>query len=205
MYTKPVTAAVSTQLKTMLHLHSSNPHHQSGAIRVATDSEMVVKVTAVMETNPFTTTTTNLINISTGQCADNGEKDNLIRVKELGLQVLSVSISGNQKKTTVVRLKTFYTQNASRKKHKHQPAGPWKSDEVAVLLPMTQIFASCGEVDIMNFIGNHECSKTPPSLFNEDGTMKALGTKASLVKGLREEPNVSTGPNLPQQNLKTAV
>ena len=205
VYTKPVTASVSTQLKTMLHLHSSNPHYESGATRVEGDSEMVVKVTAVMETNPFTTTTTHLINISTGQCADDAVKDNLIRVKELGLQALSDSISGDQQKTTVVRLNTFYTQNASRKKPKHQQAGPGKSNEVAALLRMTQLVASGGEVDIVNFIGNHECSKTPPSLFNEDGTMRGAGSKASLVKVLREETGVRAVPNLPQQNLKTAV
>ena len=55
---------------------------------------------------------------------------------------------------------------------------------------MTQIVASGGEVDILNFIGNHECSKTSPSLFNEDGTMRAAGTNSSLVKVLREETGV---------------
>ena len=70
---------------------------------------------------------------------------------------------------------------------------------------MTQIVASGGEVDIVNFIGNHDCSKTPPSLFNEDGTMKAAGTKDSLVKVLREETGARAVPNLPQRNLKKAV
>ena len=42
---------------------------------------------------------------------------------------------------------------------------------------------------------------THPSLFNEDGTM----TKASPVKVLREETDVSAVPNMSQQNLKTAV
>ena len=70
---------------------------------------------------------------------------------------------------------------------------------------MTQIIASGGEVDIVNFIGNHECINTPPSLFNEDGTTSAAGTKANLVKVLREETVVSAVPNLPQHNLKTAV
>ena len=36
-------------------------------------------------------------------------------------------------------------------------------------------------------------------------SMRAAGTKASLVKVLREEAGVSAVPNLPQQNLKTAV
>ena len=57
----------------------------------------------------------------------------------------------------------------------------------------------------MNLIGNHGCSKTPASLFNENGTMRAAGTKASLVKVLREETCVTAVPNLPHQNLKTAV
>ncbi len=34
--------------------------------------------------------------------------------------------------------------------------------------------------------------------------MRAAGTNASLVNGLREEPNVSNVPNLPHQNLNTA-
>ena len=55
----------------------------------------------------------------------------------------------------------------------------------------------------MNFIGNHGCSKTPASIFN--GTMRAAGTKASLVKVLREETCVTAVANLPHQNLKTAV
>ena len=44
---------------------------------------------------------------------------------------------------------------------------------------MTQVVAIGGEVGIVNLIGNHECSKTPRPLFNEDGTMRAAGTNAS--------------------------
>ena len=33
---------------------------------------------------------------------------------------------------------------------------------------MAQMFANGGEVGIANLIENHECSKTPASLFNED-------------------------------------
>ena len=40
---------------------------------------MVVKVTAAMELNHFTVLTTNPINMSTGHCADNDVKDNMIR------------------------------------------------------------------------------------------------------------------------------
>ena len=55
---------------------------------------------------------------------------------------------------------------------------------------MTQMAASGGEVGIVNLIGNHECSNTPPSLFNDDETMRAAGTNASPVKVLREETGV---------------
>ena len=55
---------------------------------------------------------------------------------------------------------------------------------------MIQMVASGGEVGILNLIGNHECSNTPPSLFKEDETMRAAGTNASPVKVLREETGV---------------
>ncbi|KAJ4931779.1 hypothetical protein JOQ06_010219 [Pogonophryne albipinna] len=67
VYKKPLTAAISAELKSTLHLHSSSPHHESGWSRVNRDAEMVVKVMAAVETNPFTTATPSLINISTGR------------------------------------------------------------------------------------------------------------------------------------------
>ena len=72
---------------------------------------------------------------------------------------------------------------------------------------MTHIVASCGEVEVLNLIGNRECSKTPPSLFNEGGAVRAEGTHASPVKVLREEKGVTVSavPNLLQQNMKTAL
>ena len=53
--------------------------YDSDATRVAMDSEMVVKVTAAMEMNHFTVEITNLINMTTGHCADNDVKDSMIR------------------------------------------------------------------------------------------------------------------------------
>ena len=63
---------------------------------------------------------------------------------------------------------------------------------------MTQMGVSGGEVDIVNLIRNHECSKTPPSFFNEDVTMRAGGTHDSPVNPLREDTCVSDVPNLPK-------
>jgi len=67
VYTKPVAASISAELKSMLHLTTSNPHHESGPTRVARDAEMVLKVIAAIDTNPFSATMTALVNISTGQ------------------------------------------------------------------------------------------------------------------------------------------
>lgn len=75
VYTKCVTAAVSSELKSMLHLHSANSHHESGPKRVARDSELVQKVMAALESNPFTDSTTNLINVFTGQQAEHEVQD----------------------------------------------------------------------------------------------------------------------------------
>lgn len=69
---------------------------------------------------------------------------------------------------------------------------------------MAQIIASGGELNLLAFIGNHECSDFPPSLFQEDGSMRT-DTKASLVKILKEETKVNSNPNLLQGGKKTAV
>ena len=50
-------------VRLMSHYHTPNPRYESGATRVARDSEMVVKVTAAMEMTPFTAETTHLINM----------------------------------------------------------------------------------------------------------------------------------------------
>ena len=57
-----------------------------------------------MEMNSFTAETTHLIDMSTGHCADNDVKDNLINVKEL--QALSDSIADDQNLYPTEYLKT---------------------------------------------------------------------------------------------------
>ena len=59
-------------------------------------------------------------------------------MKKLGLKALSCSISGDQKKTSIVKLKTFHILNAKPKKSTGQGA-TGKSDEVAALLHITQM------------------------------------------------------------------
>lgn len=114
-------------------------------------------------------------------------------MKVLGLKALSESLSSDQKKTTIVKLNTFHTQNTKLKKSGGKTSTSSKSNDVTALLPMTQIIASGGELNIVDFISNHECSDFPPSLFQEDGSMRT-GTKASLVKILKEETKVNSIP-----------
>lgn len=104
VYIKPVTVTISVELKSMLHLHSASPHHDSGC--VAIDAEMVMKVMAAMENNPFTATLTTLVNISIGQHAEPEVQEHLNSVQVLGLYALLDVIAARDQKNTVVKLKT---------------------------------------------------------------------------------------------------
>lgn len=80
------------------------------------DAEKVLKLMAALETKRFIAATPSLINISPGQYVDTTVKDNLISMNELGLMALSESLSSDQKKTSIVKLNTFQTQNKKPKK-----------------------------------------------------------------------------------------
>ena len=80
-----------------------------------------------------------------------------------------------------------------------------KSDEVSSLLRMTQIIASGGKVDVTQFIGNHECSSSPPSLFDDDGRMRSTGSNATPIKAIIEQTKIHTLEKLSQSTVKTAV
>ena len=89
-------------------LHTTRRSTRSdGQTRVARDAEMVLGVMAAIETNPFTTAHTSVINISTGQRAQQEVEDHLVNVKQLGIKALSASLSGDQTKTSIVKLKIF--------------------------------------------------------------------------------------------------
>ncbi len=96
---------------------------------------------------------------------------------------------------------TFHTQNITVKKPKNPSATTGKSGEVSALLRLTKLAVSGGEVDI-NLIGKHESSNFPPSLFNEDGSMRAGGTKSTLIKALKEGIQVTTVSHLSQDRAQ---
>ena len=43
------------------------------------------------------------------------------------------------------------------------------------------------DVDVTDFIGNHACANYPPSLFDDEGHMRATARKSTLVKALEAE------------------
>ena len=66
---------------------------------------------AAIETNPYKSKTTNLVNI-TGQCANEIVKVHLTSVKKLGVKALNNGLES----TVKVNLQTFYTQNQRPKR-----------------------------------------------------------------------------------------
>ena len=205
VYTKPVTAAVSSQLKNMLYLNpdAENPHHEGGKVRIERDAQQVLNVLAAIEISPFASNS-NLINIYSGQHADPIVQKNLLNVKEIGTEALSKSIQVIQKTTKTVKLQTFATQNKKAAKSGTKASGNMKSNECLALLRMIQIAVSGVQVDIVNYIGNHECSNFPPSMFTEDGHMRT-GNKANLIKAIEDETGLGLVSQLPGSEHKTAV
>ena len=87
---------------------------------------------------------------------------------------------------------------------KNEKSTKW-SDEVTALLRLTQMMASGAEVDIVNTIGKYECSKFPPSLFDETGKMRATGTKSRLFKCMIADLQTSCESPLPSPHMRTAI
>ena len=69
---------------------------------------------------------------------------------------------------------------------------------------MTQIVASGGEVDVVKYIGSHECSNIPQSLFDENGKMRS-GNKAILVKAIKVDIEVGSEIELPISAVHTVI
>ena len=82
LYTKPLTAAVSSKLKNMSHLHYSTLRHESGSTQVARDTATILGVIWSIQKTPFKITGKSLVNISTrkrGKCTAQ-----FIKYKEIG-------------------------------------------------------------------------------------------------------------------------
>ena len=125
-------------------------------------------------------------------------------MKEIGQAALERSCQGSQDKKVTVKLNTFHTQN-KKGKDKSDKQAQAKNKEVTALLRITQIAASGGNVDIIDFIGKHECANVPPSIFDDKGDMRSTKGKSALVKALLDETGVQTSDDLPTSVLRTSI
>ena len=189
--TKPVTAAASAELKNMLGSSSSNASapHESGPACVMRDIKFVENVMALVKKNPFSEMGSSvLMNVVDGTHADTKVQHDLTNIKEAEQKKLDETIGTVLPKTSKMALHTFHSQTSQKKKQK-QPS-PANSSECNALQRITQLLASGQEVDVVDMIGNYECSKYPPAIFAEDGSMRSQGTKSTLVNVLKETSNV---------------
>ncbi len=151
--------------------------------------------------NPFLTNATALVNISTGAHASPEVCQDLTHVKEMGTRAL-MSALGSTNKVQPVKLHTFDSV-----KKKLGPSTDEKRQsqlEVMLLQRITKIIANGGSVDMNDVIGQHECSDTPPALFEASGNLRS-GTKSTLVPILLSETHVSPSAQLPDDQSPTAI
>ena len=89
VYTKPITAAISSKVKEMLHITpGTHRHHDSGDAKVKRYKDFVAHVIAAVENNPFEASTSPLMNISTGVHANDDVMHDLNNVEAIGYKTL---------------------------------------------------------------------------------------------------------------------
>ncbi|MES9879520.1 MAG: hypothetical protein ABW185_01410 [Sedimenticola sp.] len=202
LYTKPVTAATSCQLKEMLSMipgQATSLHHDEGTHTHVDDMRKCITLDMI---NPFTSDLDDLINISTGQTATTGVANDLLEAEQIGLAALGKCLSTNGKKVDKVKLKTFHDmkptkQNAVKKKQTQL------TNEVVVLKRLLRAKTDGAEVSMENTIGDFECSNVPLSLFENEGMMRQ-GNKAMLFTTVKTQSNIQATEQLPESEKKTA-
>lgn len=208
LYTKPITAAIAGKLKRMLKLDPipeiTSPHHEAGASQVKKDLLAVqrgLQVVATKMVNPFQDPATHeLICISTGVRASQETQKDLCHVKEIGEKALKTCLDKGGDKLSV-KLHTFDTTPSKKSTEKvHRKVGP----EINLLQRVSQVIAAGGEVHLHELVGEHECTRIPPSLFDSEGCLRQ-GNKSTLLKVLLEDSKVKNMNHLPVQNTNTAV
>ena len=100
VYTRHVTAAVSSKFNAICHLKTniSGTHHDSGKSRVTKDINLVRNTMASVEFNPFTCDSPHLLNVATGEVTEKEVRYDLTHIREIGLDALQKTITSTQKK-----------------------------------------------------------------------------------------------------------
>ena len=123
-------------------------HHEAGLSQTIKDNNLVANaLEAIFKrfSNPFKTTSTMLINISTGEQASSEVCENLTHVKEIGETTLQKESGSVGQKVSVVKLKTFASQFQKISKSKVKQV---KTPEVNVLHRLSHVIAAGGNANI---------------------------------------------------------
>lgn len=208
LYTKPVTAAVAGNFRQMLGMGQTRetPLQANSNAQTTRESEAVNRTIGSIVNhmiNPFTSTSTQLINIANGEIASKQVCHDLTHVKEIGQNAMKKCLDEGGDKLSVVKLKTFDSMKSTKNKQTKQIPLK-KAAEVTVLQRISQVIASGGEVRIDDLIGRHECTTIPPSLFDTSGRLRR-GTKSTLVQVLLKETETNEANVLPSEQKETSV
>lgn len=102
---------MSGYFREMLHVHPDKGtfHHEARSSQTIKDNNLVACASEVMSgrfINPFSTNSTMLVNISSGEEASSEFCENLTHIKEIGESALQKCLESSQN-MPVVKLKTF--------------------------------------------------------------------------------------------------
>ena len=202
LYTKPISSEVSSQFKEMINVTHPDEthHHQEGKLEEVT---RILKCIRESMTNPFKSNSTELLNIATGQTATERILHDLTHVEEIGKKAMDACHEGNSQKVCKVKLHTFADIQS---KYKLPPCKENKQflNEVTILKRLIQLKAVGHEVNLEETIGEFECAKAPPSMFEVNEQMRH-GNKSVWLTALQKETSLEVRDSLPISNKRTAV
>ena len=116
--TLPFTTAVSSAVKYMLHMDSSDTsHHEDTPATTRRQMEGRDRIIDVINEgiNPFTTTNKDPMNISTGEIASKDVVGSQLDAKEIGTKSLCNYLSGAHQTVDNIKLKTFASMHKKKK------------------------------------------------------------------------------------------
>lgn len=203
LYTKPVSSEASTQFKQMMKIapiNKSSRHHEEGKPDAVT--EIIRSITQNM-INPFQVKSAELFNIATGQTATAVIRHDLTHVEQIGNDAVDKCLKDKSRKVCKVKLHTFHDMQSKQK----QPSQKKKEqllNEVTILKRIIQLKAAGKEVNLEETIGEFECAKAPPALFESDGLMRH-GNKSVWLAAIQKETSLELKDCLPESEKCAAV
>lgn len=209
--TLPFAAAVSSSLKTMVHMdQSESVHHEDNRatnVREKEQRQSIIETINSEMVNPFTSECKSMLNIENGLQANDLVSHDLCEIAEKGQKALVDYIHCG--KFVKVNLKTFSDMDKKQKVDRNKKAKTEISGELQVLKRALIDRERTDENSLGELLG-HELRKYPPALAEIDiethDVSLRSGNKASLVDVLKGKADIENWPDkLPESDMKTAV